>query len=151
MQILSFLEEAAVLEETISSCYRALGERVSEAALRKDFERLADEKRNHALVIRTGKNYFRKEPDLFGETILDQAELAAGLQLARAILEAIRSNETIFREAVKRLREMEIRFEKLHVDTVMPVRDESLRELFRQLARIDLDHRLVLDRILGET
>ncbi|MBN1938075.1 MAG: hypothetical protein JW843_00710 [Candidatus Aminicenantes bacterium] len=150
MKILLFLEEAAVLEETISLCYLALAERAAETALRREFERLAEEENNHALVIRTGKNYVRKEPDLFGDAMIDMTELQAGLKLVRAVLETIRAGTSAFPDSVRRMRDIESRFEKLHMATVMPVRDESLRELFRQLARDDRDHGLVLDRILAE-
>ncbi len=150
MQILSFLEEAAVLEETLSLCYLALAGRAAPAAVKEEFERLANEERNHALVLRTGKSYVKKEPGLFGRTIIDRSELQTGLMYTRAVGEAVRGEALLFRDAVIRVRDLEMRFEKLHMATVMPIQDETLRELFLQLARDDKSHRLVLERIIAE-
>ncbi len=43
---------------------------------------------------------------------------------------------------------LENQFEKIHMGSALEVKDENLRRLFRQMARDDGEHRIVLEEIL---
>jgi rubrerythrin len=149
MRIFPFLEEAALLEDTLSLCYGALAERTASEDLAGKFQQLEREESNHARIIRTGKNYELKAPDVFGDIIIDPTEIRSGSSSARAVLEDVRGGRIELRLAVSRLRNLEARFEKIHLDTLVSFNDEMLRELFRNMARDDRRHVDVLEEILN--
>ena len=148
MRLIPFLEEAAVLEDVVADCYRALAGMTANDALLRDFRQFEREELNHARILRSGKNYVLKAPDAFGKENVDEAELHSGLAAVRAALEQIRKGSIGLREAVGRIRDLENQFEKIHLDTVMIFNDGTLQELFRQLGRDDRDHCQALEEIL---
>lgn len=148
MNVLTFLDDAAALEEILSAIYGILADMTADEEMKKDLRKLQREETNHALVIRTGKNYVRRASEAFGPTIIGETELEGGMEAARSILDNIRSGELDFRAALAHLRRLEDQFEKIHMATVMAVNDEKLQELFRQLSRDDNDHGLRVDDML---
>jgi len=150
MRIIPFLEEAALLEDALASCYGALAKAAAGEALILKFQQLEREESNHARIIRAGKNYELKAPDVFEKTNVDVTEIKSGSSSARSILEDVGSGRIVFREGVVRLRDLEIRFEKVHLDTLVSFNDEMLRELFRSMARDDRRHVDVLEEILSD-
>ena len=149
MRIIPFLEEAALLEDTLASCYGALAKVAAGEALTLKFQQLEREENNHARIIRAGKNYELKAPDVFDKANVDVTEIKSGSSSARLVLEDVRSSRIDFRVAVSRLRNLEARFEKIHLDTLVSFNDEMLRELFRNMARDDRRHVDVLEEILS--
>ena len=150
MNAIAFLENAVALEETMSAVYEALARQAEDKGLSPELERLQREEANHALIIEAGKNYVRRAPDLFGETIITEQELLEGLEATRAVLKDIRAGAVDFREALLIVRRLENQFEKIHMATVMGLKDESLKQLFQQMAKGDRDHRLSLDEMLQQ-
>lgn len=148
MKVISLLEEAAVLEDVVASCYGVLSDRAASPRLTEDFKQLEREENNHARVIRTGKNYVLNAPDQFGKANFDIADIHTGLSAVHTILEDLKSGKSPFREAVVRMREIEARFERIHLATLVTLKDETLGGLFRQLSRDDRDHSEKLDEIL---
>jgi rubrerythrin len=148
MNALAFLDDAAALEEILSAIYEMLAGLTADAEMKKDLQRLRDEEIGHNRVIRTGKNYVRRAPDLFNKTIITEKELEGGLEAARSILDNIRSGDLDFKTALVHVRRLEEQFEKIHMATGIAIEDESLKTLFRQLFKDDKDHRLTLDEMI---
>jgi rubrerythrin len=149
MNIPAFLDEAVVLEETISACYGELAKQTGSTAASGVFDKLKREEDNHARVLRMGKDFARRAPDVFGKETIDPASLKTGLASSVSLLDDIRASRVELREAVARLSDLESRFEQIHMSTVVAVNDASLADLFRQLSRDDRDHRITLEEILS--
>jgi rubrerythrin len=150
MNAIAFLDHAAALENTLSATYEALAEKAEDNGLALELKKLQQEEGNHSRVIEAGKNYVRRAPDLFGKTIITEEELIAGLEATRSVLKDIRFGVVNFREALVIVHRLETELEKIHMAMVMAVKDESLRNLFQQMAHDDRDHRLTLDDILQQ-
>lgn len=148
MTTFAFLDDAVALEEILAAIYEELARLTDDQRLKTEFQRLQKEEANHALVIRTGKNYVRQAPDTFGKTIVTKTELEGALEAARAILDDVRSGCGNYQEAVAHVRRLENQFEKIHMATAMDIKDETLHKLFQRLSKDDKDHRLTLDEIL---
>jgi hypothetical protein len=113
------------------------------------FQKLGRDEDNHARVLRTGKDFVRRAPDLFGKETVDPASLKMGLASTVSLLDDIRASRVELREAVARLSDLESRFEQIHMSTVVAFNDAALGDLFRQLSRDDRDHRIALEEILS--
>lgn len=148
MKCLDFLDDAAALEDALAESYGLLAGLTADPGVSEKLNRLRREEENHARIIRTGKNYVRRAPDLFGEAIISGAELQAGLASCREVTADIRSAWLPFREGLVRLAGLEDQFEKIHLDSALEVKDENLGRLFRRMARDDREHRVVLEEIL---
>jgi len=151
MHILNFLDEAIALETAVASCYEEMGRMAAEESTADRFLKLRDEENNHARVLGIGKDFVRKAPDLFGATVMDEVELRAGLAFTRAILEELQAGRLEFREALTRIRDLEASYERVHMATVVAIKDETLRDLFTRLSRDDRDHVTVLEEILSKS
>jgi rubrerythrin len=149
MNIPAFLDEAIALEETIAACYGELAKRTALPDVSGVFHKLKGDEDNHVGVLRTGKDFARRAPDLFGKETIDPASLKKGLASTVSLLDDLRASRVELREAVVRLRDLESRFEQIHLSTIVAVNDASLADLFRQLSRDDRVHRITLEEILN--
>ena len=143
-----FLDEASALEDTMSALYEALSKIATDKELSAEFRRLHEDEAKHSRVIQTGKNYLRQAPGLFGETIITEQELMAGQAATGALLKDVREGNVNLREALVRLRKLEDEYEKIHMATVMAIKDDALRNMFHLMAKDDQDHRQTLDEIM---
>lgn len=73
---------------------------------------MAQEEKNHANILRSGKSYIKMVPDAFGREIMTAGEVKAGLELAQDLLRMIRQTSNL-EDGLKMLLELERRFEKL--------------------------------------
>ena len=90
----------------------------------------------------------RKTANLFGAAIMKEAELQAGLSAARDLLDELRQRRVKLMEAIARMGNLELKFERLHMATVASIADASLKGLFEQLSRDDRAHALVIGEML---
>jgi rubrerythrin len=148
MNLLAFLDGAITLEETIAACYGEMSRMAGDDYLAEDLGKLKGEEENHARVLKTGKDFVRKAADLFGVAIMGEAELQAGLFASRDLLDELRQRRVKLMEAIARMGDLELKFERLHMATVVSIADASLKGLFEQLSRDDRAHALVIGEIL---
>lgn len=148
MTVFKTLNRAILIEQKFSECYYLLSRSAPEPALADDLKKLAQEETYHANLIRTGMNMVSKIPELVKETRLSWADIDRGLAMLNEIIQALKEQKSEFPTALKKLYDLEMVFEEVHMNKVAEFDDPSLKQLFQALAEGDQDHRERLDRIL---
>jgi rubrerythrin len=150
MKLNHLLNQGILLEETISACYEALARLSSDKTISWRLNRMALEEKNHANILRSGKSYIKMAPAAFGSEIMTIGEVKAGIGLAQDLLRMIRQTSNL-EDGLKMLLDLERRFEKIHLDTAVEIRDASLKKLFHDLAQEDKTHTQALEEILSSS
>lgn len=148
MNIMEFLEQGARLEDTVSSCYRALAEKCPTPKAGDLFRKIAGQEINHANTLRAGKSYVMRFPGTFGDPTLAPADLQKGIRSAESLLNDAEAGAD-FKSCIERLHILETAFEQVHFDSVIEIKDASLKALFRQIDRDDRLHVEALAEILA--
>ncbi|MGB7296230.1 MAG: ferritin family protein [Candidatus Aminicenantales bacterium] len=148
MNVMAVLEKAIELEEKIRSCYELLG-KVTEDGVAAELRELAREEKSHANVLKTGKGFVIRTPDLFGQETVSVSRIRLGLKALTALEENLKDRKTGFREGLERLYRLEKEFERVHMNTAVEFKDYSLKKLFEALARADAEHRQRLERLIA--
>jgi hypothetical protein len=147
MNLVAMLDEAIELEEKIHACYEALS-RLSPDGITDELTALAREEKSHISVLKTGKNFVFRAPEAFGGELITDIEIRTGLRAAGELQTDLKADKLDLPTGVKRLSDLEKRYEKVHLNTAVEISDFSLRKLFEALARADAEHRQRLDRLL---
>jgi rubrerythrin len=148
MNLTVTLDEAIALEEKFSSCYELLT-RAAGDGQSTELKILAREEKNHASVLKTGKNFVIRAPDLFGLEKISDIEIRLGIKTAENLREDLIAGKADFRQGLKRLYNLERKFERIHLTTAAEIKDFSLKKLFEALARADAEHRQRLERLMA--
>jgi rubrerythrin len=147
MGIQDDLEAAIDLEMTISDCYKKLSRNAVRAEIASSLEKIGREEINHANILRMQKNLSPVMEDLFGEKAAAAGQIRTCLRQARDLSTALDGSRD-FEASLIDLRNLEIAIEKIHRHTAVDIRDESLRNLFDQLAGMDRAHADTLGQII---
>jgi hypothetical protein len=143
------MDEAIALEERIQSCYGLLS-KLSADGLAHEFRELAREEKSHVNVLRTGKSFVIRAPEVFaGEMVLGE-EIRSGIKAACDLEAGLKAQKLEFAKALKRIHDLERKCERIHLDTALEFKDYSLKKLFEILARADAEHRQRLERLIAE-
>jgi rubrerythrin len=148
MDIEKFLDLGTELELKISKIYEKLAGLTNDASLSKRLMSLSGEEINHANTLRTGKNHLKEMPDLFVGVQLGDEEIRSGLDGAGAVLSELDAGLGVSK-GLKRLLELEKRFERIHLGISVKIGDPSLEKLFKTLAKGDQNHIAVLTGIIA--
>ena len=148
MNLNDFINLGIRLEETISTCYECLAGLSLDKTVSWKLNKMAQEEKNHADILRSGKKYIKMIPDAFGGPLMTLAEIKTGLRQAQKLLRTIRQTSDL-EEGLKMLLELERRFEKAHLDTSIEIRDPSLKKLFQDLSQADRIHTESLEEIIS--
>ena len=148
MDIPRFLDLAVDLETQLSKVYEALAERCGEPLIAAQLKALANAEINHANIIRRGRRYYDELPDLFAGIIMNGIEVAAGLDEARILHASLSHGEISFPDGLRKLLDLEKRFEKIHFEVSVRFTDSSTRRLFDSLAHSDKSHVEVLNGLI---
>lgn len=148
MNVLAVLDEAIALEEKIRSCYELLS-LITEDGAAAELKGLAREEKSHANVLKTGKSFVIRTPDLFGGETVSVSRIRLGNKLIASLEENLKNGKAGFREGLTRLYRLEKRFERVHMNTAVEFKDYSLKKLFEALARADAEHRQRLERLIA--
>jgi rubrerythrin len=148
MRLNQLLDQGTLLEETISSCYECLAQVCPDSAVAWRLRKMAREEKNHANILRSGKSYLKMVPSAFGVEIMTAGEIKAGLGLAQDLLRTL-SETGDFAAGLSMLLELERRFEKVHLDTSVEIKDPSLKKLFHDLSLEDKSHIQSLEEIIA--
>jgi rubrerythrin len=148
MHILDFLDLAGELETTVGSAYEMLAALAPPGPLRETLRRLAREEANHAAVIRTGKNYALRMPDVFGTEKLPAVEVRAGLNWAKSLVNYLDPSADL-KQGLTLMRDLEKRFEPVHLASSVEIMDASMKKLFEDLSRDDRSHLEVLGELIS--
>ncbi len=147
MKLLAILDTAIELEEKFRSCYELLGG-ITEDGVSADLKQLAREEKSHANVLKTGKTFVVRTPDLFGGETISDVEIRRGLDALVKLEAGLQSRETGLAEGLKKVFRLEKKLERVHMSTAVEFKDYSLKKLFEALARADADHRQRLERLI---
>lgn len=148
MRLTLTLDEAIELEQKILSCYEFLS-KIAEDGLSGELIKLAREEKSHISVLKTGKNYVVRAPDLVGKQAISVIEIRMGIKTASNIYDDLETHKADFRHGLKRIYELEKKFECIHMNTAMEFKDYSLKKLFETLALADAEHRKRLERLIA--
>lgn len=148
MRLTVTLDEAIELERIISSCYELLS-RISEDSLSGELKKLAKEEKSHISVLKTGKNYIFRAPDAFGQESISDIEIRLGQKVAADLFDDLETRKIDFRHGLRRLYDLEKKFERVHMNTAAEFKDFSLKKLFETLAIADAEHRKRLERMIS--
>jgi len=55
-----------------------------------------------------------------------------------------------YAQALKKIYDLEKKFERVHMNTAVEFKDYSLKKLFEALARADAEHRQRLERLIAQ-
>jgi rubrerythrin len=148
MKLAVTIDEAIAVEEKFSSCYEHLSH-VAEDGQSAELRILAREEKNHASVLKTGKNFVFRAPDLFGQEKTSDLEIRLGLKTAQDLQADLMAGKADFRQGLRRIHDLERKFERVHMSTASEIKDFSLKKLFEALARADAEHRQRLERMMA--
>jgi len=149
MRLLVTLDEAIDLEQRIQSCYEFLS-KITEDGVAAELRELAHEEKSHINVLRTGKNFVIRTPDVFGQEMVSDTEIRLGIKAAADIEEALKERKLEYAQAIKKIYDLEKKFERVHMNTAVEFKDYSLKKLFEALARADAEHRQRLERLIAQ-
>jgi rubrerythrin len=148
MRLLVTLDEAIDLEQKIQSCYEILS-RIAADGSAAELRQLAHEEKSHINVLRTGKNFVIRTPDVFGQETVSDTEIRLGIKAAADIEEGLKAQKLEYAQALRRVYDLEKKFERVHMNTAVEFKDYSLKKLFEALARADAEHRQRLERLIA--
>lgn len=148
MRLLVTLDEAIDLEQKIQSCYEILS-RITADGIAAELRQLAHEEKSHINVLRTGKNFVIRAPDVFGQETVSDTEIRLGIKAAADIEEGLKAQKLEYAQALRRVYDLEKKFERVHMNTAVEFKDYSLKKLFEALARADAEHRQRLERLIA--
>jgi hypothetical protein len=148
MKLTVTLDEAIAVEEKFSSCYEHLSQAAGDGQS-AELRILAREEKNHANVLKTGKNFIFRAPGLFGQEKISDIDIRLGLKAAGDLQEDLIAGRAEFRQGLRRLHDLERKFERVHMRSAAEFKDFSLKKLFEALARADAEHRQRLERMIA--
>ncbi len=140
MKVMAAINLSIQIEKNISECYAKVNETFPENMLREDLEKLARDELTHMELLRTGKKYVFKAPEAFPESVSLNKELKQGHFLTCKLKSDLEKNKLTFYKALMKLHALEKRYERVHLNTLIEVKDSSLAELFKALAAGDNSH-----------
>jgi hypothetical protein len=148
MDIAKFLGLALELETEISKLYEVIAEFSGDAPIAAQLRVLASTELNHANIIRRGISFYEEVPGLFAGIKIDPIEAAAGLEEARTLRISIEQESIRVVDALRKLLEMEKKFEKIHMAASVIFTDVSMQTLFGNLAKSDKSHIMTLKALI---
>lgn len=148
MKLLAVLDDAIELEERIRSCYELLS-MITEDGVSSELKQLAREEKSHANVLKTGKNFVVRTPDLFGQETISDDDIRRGIAALAGLEDSLKNQKTDVPEGLKKIFRLEKKLERVHMNTAVEFKDYSLKKLFEALARADAEHRQRLERLIA--
>ena len=147
MNITKTLSQAIELELRVSECYEKMSAMTLDENLKQELQKLAKEEVVHAHLLRSGKSYASDDPEFFHDEHVTDQEIGENLSLIENLIQNIDNKTITVREALNRICELESRFEKVHLDKIIEIKDPSLKKLFEALSAGDREHTQRLEKI----
>jgi len=144
MELSSFMDLAVDLELGISDLYKQIADRAGDEPLAARLRALAKEELNHANAIRRGKRYLEEMPDEFSGPTMSAAEIMKGHEEITTFQRELDKGSPQLSDLLRKMLDLEKRFEKIHMGVLVVIKDPSLKRLFNMLAKGDQSHILVL-------
>lgn len=144
MGVLRFFDLAVDLEVGISDLYKTIADHSGDEPTAARLRTLAKEEINHANAIRRGKRYIEEMPDEFSGPTMSAAELRKGIEEISAFQRALEKGSLQLSDQLRKMLDLEKRFEKIHMGALVTIKDPILKRLFVKLSKDDQSHMLIL-------
>ncbi len=148
MSVIHALSLAIELELKVSDAYRRLSELVVDGVVKKNLLTLSQDEVVHANTLRTGKSHAASQPEAFESERISEEQLAENIALTDGLLKNLEDKAIGFEDALRRIKDLEGRFEKAHLNTLLEVKDPSLKQLFNALSSGDREHSRRLEELV---
>jgi len=149
MSIIKTLYRAILLEQKFSECYDHMSQIASEPSLVETLKKLSQEETYHANLIKSGEKILNISPDLVKDMKMSHIEIDVGISKLNNLSESLKNNTINLKDAIKKVYDLEMVFEQVHMDKVAEFDEPTLKELFRALANGDKMHRERLEQIMS--
>ena len=148
MDTLRTLDLAIGLELKTSECYEKLARMAPEKDLRDALLKLSQEEIVHANLLSTGRRIESAEPGALGRPFIPLERIEDSMERLARLIEEIDGGSIGLRDGLRRLYDLEIEFEQVHLAALFEIKDPALEKLFRALSTQDAGHRSRLEEIL---
>ena len=148
MSVIRALSLAIDLELKVAEAYEKLSRMAVDETVKKDLTTLSQEERVHANLLRTGKHFASSDPLLFADEKISEKDIEDHLGLIENFLKYVDDKTLDLEDALRRMHDMEIWFETVHIRTLLEVKDPSLRKLFEALSAGDHEHTRRLEKLI---
>ena len=135
------------LDEQLNELSRSI---VTDDKLVAELKTLSQEEIDHANLLKTGKNYLRSAPEQFEQADLTPEAVDGFIEEVSRLTQELENRHIGIAKSLKRIHDLEKKFEKAHLQTVVAVKDPSLKELFEALAQGDKAHVRRLKSLISE-
>jgi rubrerythrin len=148
--IIKVISLAIELENEISVSYEKASQIAPLQSLRDQLKQLAMDEVSHATLLKTGLNYIANAREAFEGTILRRDEIEVGIKKLKILNDEIENRKIGIHKALENIFNLELFFNKIHLNTIVEIKDESLKNLFKTLAKDDQEHANRINKILIE-
>lgn len=148
MDIPKILDLAVELETEISKLYELVADLSGDPPIAARLKAIANEELNHANSLRRGKRYYEEYPDLFSGLTMDENEARAGVEEVKIFRESLSNAKPPLADSLKKLLDLEKRFERVHFGASVRISDLTLKRLFQGLTKGDQSHITVLKGLI---
>jgi len=148
MENYKILDLSITLELKTSECYERLSRMAPDPALKAELMMLSQDEIGHANLLKTGRKYESSEAGSLGRSFISLERVEEDLERIGRLIEEIDGGTIGFPDAIRRLYDLEIEFEQVHLASLFEIKDASLERLFRALSTQDAGHRTRLEKIL---
>jgi len=150
MKIMAALDLAIQIEEKFYECYAEIRQNFPDKTMNEEIEKLAAEELGHKNLLKTGKNYLLRAPQAFPEEIDLELEMQTGRTELTALHKDLTDKTVDLKTALERIYKLEQNFEQVHLQTLIQVKDQSLKQLFEALSGGDKAHQERLGRMMAD-
>jgi len=116
--------------------------------LSRELNRLSLEEKDHVTAIKAGKNYVFKNQGLFGREKVSEDEIRIGIRLALNLTDDLEQKKMSSLSGLKQILDLEQRFEIVHMNTAVEIKEPFIKKLFETLSQNDAGHRRRLEDIV---
>jgi len=149
-KIIKVISLAIELENEISICYEKASQIAPLQSLQDQLKQLAKDEVSHAALLKTGLKYITNAREAFEGTTLGSDEIEEGIKKVKLLNEEIDNRRIGIHKALENIFNLEIYFTKIHLNTIVEIKEESLKNLFKALAKDDREHADRINKILKE-
>jgi len=85
MSLAKIITLSIELESLINQIYLMVADLSPEEKISRELARLAEEEHQHVNLLRTGRNYLTKAPEVFGQPAISEEEMLLGLKKSSGV------------------------------------------------------------------
>ena len=148
MNIQDLMTAAAELELVAAKLYDTLADVSADETLTRALRAISNDEVCHANALSVGKKVHQEGPDVFSRINMEEEEIQQGIQEGTGFRAELKSGFDLT-EGLKKMIELERRFERIHINTSIKITNPSLKRLFEALTKGDRSHIITLNRLIN--